>query len=271
MVDGVETDFSRKMSYTDYLGLDTLLSAQNPLTSQHDENLFIIIHQVQELWMKLMNTELGLALRCLRQDDLRPAFKALARVSRIQRQMVEAWDVLSTMTPADYLSFRDALGSSSGFQSWQYRLLEIRLGARDAFMLKPHEHRADLSAVLHDAFTAPSLYEEALRLLARRGIALPEAILARDHATPYEANEGVIAAWEKVYRESATYFDLYEMAEELVDLEDSFLQWRFRHMTTVERIIGQRGGTGGSAGVRYLKLALERRFFPELWTVRGRL
>lgn len=268
---GVETDFSRKMSYTDYLGLDTLLAAQKPLTGQHDENLFIIIHQVQELWMKLMNTEIGLALSCLRVDDLRPAFKALARVSRIQRQMVEAWDVLSTMTPADYLSFRDSLGSSSGFQSWQYRLLEIRLGARDSFMLKPHQHRADLSAILNESFHAPSLYDEALRLLARRGLPIPAHVLERDLATPYEADEGVVAAWGVIYRESAAYFDLYEMAEELVDLEDSFLQWRFRHMTTVERIIGQRMGTGGSAGVGYLKQALERRFFPELWTVRGRL
>jgi tryptophan 2,3-dioxygenase len=271
MVEGVETDFKGRMSYTDYLGLDDLLAAQHPRTGQHDEMLFIIIHQVQELWMKLMNRELGLALDCLRADDLRPAFKAMARVSRIQRQLVEAWDVLSTMTPADYLSFRDALGSSSGFQSWQYRLMEIRLGARNDFMLKPHAHRPDLMAALEEAFAAPSLYDEALRLVARRGIALPPSVLERDFRQPHAADEAVVAAWATIYRESTRWFDLYELAEELVDLEDAFAQWRFRHMTTVERIIGQRPGTGGSAGVAYLKQAVERRFFPELWIVRGRL
>jgi tryptophan 2,3-dioxygenase len=268
---GLATDFSRTMSYGGYLGLDTLLSAQNPLSDKHDELLFIVIHHVQELWMKLIIRELEVATACVRADDLRPAFKGLARVSRIQRQLVEAWDVLSTMTPADYLSFRDVLGQSSGFQSWQYRLMEILLGARDEFMLKPHAHDEALTARLRAAFNSPSLYQEALRLVAKRGIPVPDAVLNRDPATPHAEDEGVIAAWATVYRNSTQYFDLYELAEELVDLEDAFQQWRFRHVTTVERIIGMRTGTGGSAGVAYLRRALERRFFPELWTVRGRL
>lgn len=260
------------MSYADYLGLDAVLSAQRPLSGQHDELLFIVVHQVQELWMKLMDAELVLATERVRADDLRPAFKALARVSRVQRQLVEAWDVLATMTPADYLAFRGALGSSSGFQSWQYRVLEIRLGARDAFLLRPHAHRGDVTAALGAAFAAPSLYDEALALLARRGLPVPPAVLGRDPREPHAGpDEGVVAAWEAVYRDSAGLFDLYELAEELVDLADAFQVWRFRHVTTVERIIGGRPGTGGSAGVAYLRRALERRFFPELWEVRGRL
>ncbi|WP_376087341.1 tryptophan 2,3-dioxygenase [Roseomonas sp. CCTCC AB2023176] len=268
---GIRTDFSERMSYTDYLNLDALLAAQQPLSDQHDEMLFIVIHQVQELWMKLMNRELELACARLRADDPGQAFKAMARVSSIQRQLVSAWDVLTTMTPADYLSFRGSLGSSSGFQSWGYRLLEIKLGARDAFMLRPHAHRQDIRAVLEGAFHAPSLYDEALALLSRRGIPVPREVLDRDPATPHQPNEGVVAAWETVYRDSARLFDLYELAEELVDLDDAHRTWRFRHMSTVERIIGGRTGTGGSAGVSYLAKAVERRFFPELWTVRGRL
>ncbi len=264
----IETDFSNRMSYGDYLGLDALLSAQRPLSGQHDEMLFILIHQVQELWMKLMNHELDLAMDCLRRDDLRPAFKATARISRIQRQLIEAWDVLSTMTPHDYLAFRGSLGSASGFQSWQYRLIEFKLGAKDAFMLRPHRHREDIHAQLLAAFEAPSLYDEALRLLARRGVAVPEAVLTRDVTKSHQPEEGVVAAWATIYREAETRFDLYELAEELVDIEDAFQTWRFRHMKTVERIIGQRPGTGGSAGVAYLKGALERSFFPELWSVR---
>ena len=271
MVEGVETDFARRMSYGDYLHLDQILSAQQPLSGQHDELLFITIHQVQELWMKLLNHELDLAMANIRADALRPAFKALSRVARIQKQLVEAWDVLSTMTPHDYLAFRDSLGSSSGFQSWQYRLIEFRLGARDAFMLKPHAHRPDILAVLEAAFHGPSLYDEALRLLARRGLPVPQAVLARDVSQPHRADEGVTAAWAVVYEQAEAHFDLYELAEELVDLEDAVQTWRFRHMRTVERIIGHRMGTGGSAGVAYLKGVLERGFFPELWTVRTRL
>lgn len=271
MVEGVETDFSKRMSYGDYLGLDALLAAQRPISGQHDEMLFIIIHQVQELWLKLMAHELDLAMDRIRADDLPPAFKATARISRIQRQLVEAWDVLTTLTPHDYLAFRESLGAASGFQSWQYRLIEFRLGARDAFMLRPHAHRPELHAMLRAAFEAPSLYDEALRLLARRGLDLPAAVLTRDVTQPHEPNPAVEAAWAEVYRNAESHFDLYELAEELVDLEDAFQTWRFRHMKTVERIIGHRQGTGGSAGVAYLKTVLERRFFPELWSVRTML
>jgi tryptophan 2,3-dioxygenase len=271
MVEGIETDFARRMSYGDYLRLDQLLSAQAPLSGEHDELLFITIHHVQELWMKLLNHELDLVMDCLRRDELRPAFKGFARIGRIQTQLVEAWDVLTTMTPHDYLAFRDSLGSASGFQSWQYRLMEIRLGARDEFMLRPHRHRPDILAVLEAAFHAPSLYDEALRLLARRGLPVPGAVLARDVTRPHVADEGVAAAWALIYDEAKTRFDLYELAEELVDLEDAFQTWRFRHMKTVERIIGRRPGTGGSSGVAYLQTALERGFFPELWSIRTRL
>jgi len=271
MVEGVQTDFGGRMSYGDYLGLDALLAAQKPLSPVHDEMLFIVIHQVQELWMKLMAHELSLAMRCIREGELRPAFKATARISRIQKQLVEAWEVLTTMTPHDYLAFRDTLGSSSGFQSWQYRLIEIRMGAREAFFLKPHRHRDDIHAVLEGAFNAPSLYDEALRLLSRRGLALPAEVLARDVTLRHEPHPAVEAAWAEVYRDAERWFDLYELAEELVDLEDAFQTWRFRHLSTVERIIGGRPGTGGSAGVAYLRTALEKRFFPELWTVRGKL
>jgi tryptophan 2,3-dioxygenase len=268
---GIETDFARKMSYGDYLGLDQLLAAQKPLSGQHDELLFITIHQVQELWMKLMAHEMALAMERIRADDLRPAFKATARISRIQKQMVESWEVLTTMTPHDYLAFRASLGSSSGFQSWQYRLIEIRMGAREAFHLKPHRHRPDLHATLSEAFAAPSLYDEALRLLARRGLPVPAAVLARDVSQPHAPDAGVEAAWAEVYRDAERWFDLYELAEELVDLEDAFQTWRFRHLSTVERIIGGRMGTGGSAGVAYLRTVLGKRFFPELFSVRGKL
>jgi len=237
----IETDFARRISYGDYLHLDTLLSAQRPRSGEHDEMLFILIHQVQELWMKLMNHELDLAMACLRRDELRPAFKATARVSRIQRQMIEAWDVLSTMTPHDYLAFRGRLGSASGLQSWQYRMIEFKLGVKDEFMLKPHRHRPDIHAALRAAFEAPSLYDEALRLLARRGVRVPEVVLARNVTQSYRPDEGVVEAWATIYREAETHFDLYELAEELVDIEDAFQAWRFRHMKTVERIIGQRG------------------------------
>ena len=268
---GMQTDFKERMDYGSYLGLDMLLAAQKPLSDAHDELLFITIHQVQELWLKLAAHELDGAMAAIRADQLQPAFKSLARVSRIQSQLVTAWDVLSTMTPADYLAFRDALGQSSGFQSYQYRALEFRLGAKDPRMMAMHrhhpEHHAHLEALLH----APRLYDEALRLLARRGLPVPAECVERDWSAPHVANERVKAAWLAIYRDTRAHFDLYELAEELVDVEDQFQQWRFRHMKTVERIIGFKAGTGGSSGVRFLRTALERSFFPELWQLRSEL
>jgi tryptophan 2,3-dioxygenase len=259
------------MSYGDYLRLDTLLSAQSPITGEHDELLFITIHQVMELWLKLLNRELDTALAHIRADELQPAFRCTARINRIQEQLIQAWTVLSTMTPSDYLRFRPSLGQSSGFQSWQYRLVEFKLGAKEELKMAPHRHRGDLSALLEEAYRSPGLYDEALRLLSRRGYAIPKEVLERDVTQPYTTQPAVEAAWEEIYRHSDEHFDLYELAEELVDLEDSFQQWRFRHMKTVERIIGMRTGTGGSTGVSYLRRALERYFFPELWSVRGKL
>ena len=269
--DTIETDFSDKMSYGDYLRLDDILSAQSPRSDEHDEPLFIIIHQVKELWLKLLNHELDAAIRNVREDRLQPAFKNLARITRIQEQLIQAWTVLSTMTPADYLSFRPFLAQSSGFQSWQYRLVEFKLGAKSTLMMEPHRHRPNLWAAVDAAYRAPGLYDETLRLLARRGYPVPAAVLERDLTQPYRANEAVEAVWADIYRNAAEHFEVYELAEELVDIEDAFQQWRFRHAKTVERIIGMRTGTGGSSGVAYLKTALDRYFFPELWSVRSKL
>ncbi|MFC5423367.1 MAG: tryptophan 2,3-dioxygenase [Stutzerimonas stutzeri] len=268
---GMQTDFKERMDYGSYLGLDLLLAAQKPLSDAPDELLFITIHQVQELWLKLAAHELDGAIAAIRADELQPAFKSLARVSRIQAQLVTAWDVLSTMTPSDYLAFRDALGQSSGFQSYQYRALEFRLGAKDPRMLAMHKHHPEHHAHLNRLLEAPSLYDEALRLLARRGLPIPVGCVERDWSQPHVANAGVKAAWLSIYRDTHRYFDLYELAEELVDVEDQFQQWRFRHMKTVERIIGFKQGTGGSSGVKFLKTALERSFFPELWQLRSEL
>jgi tryptophan 2,3-dioxygenase len=268
---GIHTDFSEGMSYGDYLKLDVLLSAQSPISGEHDELLFIVIHQVMELWLKLLNRELDTALDHIRADELQPSFKCFARINRIQEQLIQAWTVLSTMTPSDYLRFRPSLGRSSGFQSWQYRLVEFKLGAKEEMKIAPHRHRPETVSLLEAAYRAPGLYDEVLRLLARRGYSIPAEVLSRDVTQPYEAHCGVEAVWEEIYRHSDERFELYELAEELVDLEDAFQQWRFRHMKTVERIIGMRRGTGGSAGVAYLRKALERSFFPELWTVRTKL
>lgn len=257
------------MDYRDYLQLDKILGAQRPVTPQHDEMMFIIIHQATELWLKCALHELDAAIARIRADELQAAAKILARVSRIQSQLIQSWDVLSTLTPADYLTFRDALGQASGLQSHQYRLLEFRLGAKDAGRLErvadPAEH-----AVLAEALAAPSLYDEAILALSRRVPLAPEAT-GRDWSTTHVASPGVTAAWMTVYREPQRYWDLYELAEKLVDLADWFQQWRFRHLTTVARIIGFKTGTGGTPGVPYLKRALEHRFFPELWDVRTEL
>jgi len=269
--EGAHTDFAGKMTYGDYLDLDGLLACQKPLSAEHDEMLFIIQHHVTELWMKLILHELDAALAQLRKDDLGPAFKMLARVSRVQQQIISAWDVLSTMTPSDYLTFRGKLGHASGFQSQQYRLIEYKLGNKNAAMLQPHASRAPIHAMLEQALNAPSLYDEAVMLLARRGFSISPERLKRDWSKPTEADESVMAAWLQVYRDTKKYWDLYELAEELVDLEDSFAQWRFRHLTTVQRIIGFKRGTGGTQGVMYLRKALETRLFPELWDLRTEL
>ena len=265
---GMHVDLAGQHTYGEYLKLDLLLSAQQPVSLEHDEVAFIIIHHVQELWLKLVAHEIEAAIVSIRADHLPPAFKSLARVTRIQEQLIAAWDVLSTMTPADYLAFRSALGPASGFQSYQYRLVEFRLGAKDANMLLPHRHDTLIHGKLMTALNEPSLYDEALRLLARRGHPVPKEVLDRDFSQPYLSNPRVRDIWLSIYRKSQEHFDLYELAEELVDVEDWFQQWRFRHMKTVERIIGYKPGTGGSSGVGYLKTALERSFFPELWEVR---
>jgi len=265
---GMHVDLAGQHTYGEYLKLDLLLSAQQPVSLEHDEVAFIIIHHVQELWLKLVAHEIEAAIVSIRADHLPPAFKSLARVTRIQEQLIAAWDVLSTMTPADYLAFRSALGPASGFQSYQYRLVEFRLGVKDANMLLPHRHDTLIHGKLMTALNEPSLYDEALRLLARRGHPVPKEVLDRDFSQPYLSNPRVRDIWLSIYRKSQEHFDLYELAEELVDVEDWFQQWRFRHMKTVERIIGYKPGTGGSSGVGYLKTALEHSFFPELWEVR---
>jgi tryptophan 2,3-dioxygenase len=269
--EAAHTDFSASMSYGDYLGLDQLLSAQKPRSDRHDEMLFIIIHQASELWMKLALHELEAARVQVRNDELQAAFKGLARVSRIQAQLIQSWDVLSTMTPSDYTSFRDSLGQSSGFQSAQYRLIEFALGNKQAGMIAPHRHLPAVTARLEAALATPSLYDESLRLLARRGLGIAPAVLTRDVTLPHAADPSVEAAWLSVYRDPDRYWDLYQLAEELVDLEDWFQQWRFRHMTTVKRVIGFKRGTGGTAGVGYLKRILDVVLFPELWDVRTAL
>jgi tryptophan 2,3-dioxygenase len=263
-----QLDFSRDMSYGDYLQLDAILNAQKPLSPAHDEMLFIIQHQTSELWMKLMLHELRAAIRCVATDELGSAFKMLARVSRIMEQLVHAWDVLATMTPPEYSAMRPYLGASSGFQSYQYRCIEFALGNKNAAMLQPHAHRPDLLAQVQAAYEAPSLYDEALRLLARRGLALPPSHTERDWTQPYPESAAVEQAWLTVYRDPKQYWDLYQLGEELTDLEDAFRLWRFRHVTTVERIIGFKPGTGGTSGVSYLRKMLDVVLFPEIWKLR---
>ncbi|MBK6008081.1 tryptophan 2,3-dioxygenase [Ramlibacter ginsenosidimutans] len=263
-----QLDFSRDMSYGDYLQLDAILGAQKPLSPDHNEMLFIVQHQTSELWMKLMLHELAAAIACIARDELPPAFKMLARVSRIMEQLVHAWDVLATMTPPEYSAIRPYLASSSGFQSWQYRCIEFRLGNKNAAMLKPHEHHAERLAVVRAAYEAPSLYDEALRLLARRGLAVPASHLERDWTQPYVADKQVEQAWLQVYRDPQARWDLYQLGEELTDLEDAFRLWRFRHVTTVERVIGFKRGTGGTGGVSYLRKMLDVVLFPEIWQLR---
>jgi tryptophan 2,3-dioxygenase len=266
-----QLDFSNSMSYGDYLQIDTILGAQKPLSPTHDELLFIIQHQTSELWMKLMLHELTAAIAHIAQDDLPPAFKMLARVSKIMEQLVHAWDVLATMTPPEYTAMRPYLGQSSGFQSFQYRCIEFSLGNKNAAMLKPHAHAPERLSLVQAAYEAPSLYDEALKLMARRGIAVPASHLQRDWTQPYTASPEVEAAWLQVYRDPKAHWDLYQLAEELTDLEDAFRLWRFRHVTTVERVIGFKRGTGGTGGVSYLRKMLDVVLFPEIWTLRTAL
>jgi tryptophan 2,3-dioxygenase len=266
-----QLDFSRDMSYGDYLQLDAILSAQQPLSPAHDEMLFIVQHQTSELWMKLMLHELHAAVKHIANDELNTAFKMLARVSKIMEQLVHAWDVLATMTPPEYSALRPYLAQSSGFQSFQYRCIEFAMGNKNAAMLQPHAHHTERAALVRAAYEAPSLYDEALRLLARRGLPVPASHTERDWTQPYEASEGVEQAWLQVYRDPKQHWDLYQLGEELTDLEDAFRLWRFRHVTTVERVIGFKRGTGGTGGVSYLRKMLDVVLFPEIWTLRTAL
>ena len=266
--ENVHWDFRKDMSCADYLKLNTLLSAQEPLTEHHDETLFIVIHQASELWIKLCLHEIGAAIRQIRDGDLGIAFKMMARVARVQVNLIQSWEILSTMTPFDYSNFRGALGKSSGFQSYQYRMLEFRLGNKHREMARVFESHPDINRQVQAALNEPSIYDEALALLARRGFPVPEEILKRDFSESYAADPRVTEAWRLVYKDVEKHWDLYELAEKLVDLEYRFHLWRFSHMKTVERIIGSKPGTGGTSGVSYLQKALSLRFYPELWDVR---
>jgi tryptophan 2,3-dioxygenase len=259
------------LSYSKYLGIDALLATQTPLTDEHDEMMFIIIHQASELWLKLCLHELNGAITHVQRDEVGPALKMLARFARIQEQLSQSWAVLATMTPSDYLRFRDKLGHSSGFQSWQYRCMEYRLGNKNPAMARVFAKEPDAQARVKAALDAPSLYDETLAMAARRGLPVPAKVLERDFAKAYEPCDGVENVWRIVYQDTTRWWELYEFAEKLVDVEQKFAQWRFNHMKTVERIIGFRRGTGGSSGVSYLVKALDLRVFPELWTVRTAL
>jgi tryptophan 2,3-dioxygenase len=269
--ENAELDFRERMSYGDYLQLDAILNAQVPLSPEHNEMLFIVQHQTSELWMKLMRHELQAATRCIHADHLPDAFKMLARVSKIMEQLVHAWDVLATMTPPEYSAIRPYLAQSSGFQSWQYRCIEFSLGNKNAAMLQPHAHRPDLLAEVQAAYEAPSLYDECLRLLARRGLPVPTSDVQRDWRQPHTASTAVEHAWLTVYRDPQSHWELYQLGEELTDLEDAFRLWRFRHMTTVERVIGFKRGTGGTGGISYLRKMLDVVLFPEIWSLRTQL
>ncbi|NRA21432.1 MAG: tryptophan 2,3-dioxygenase [Oceanospirillaceae bacterium] len=269
--DGVQMDFKDRMSYADYLQLDSLLSSQKPLSTAHDEMLFIVQHQTSELWMKLAIHEMQAILEEIKQDNLSQVSKHLARVSRIFEQLNSAWDVLRTMTPSEYTSFRESLGQSSGFQSYQYRTIEFLVGNRNLTMLKPHAHDKAVTQQLEAILTEPSLYDEALLLMQRRGLDLGEALAGRDWREKHQPSEAVESAWLTVYENPQQYWELYDLAEKLVDFEDYFRRWRFNHVTTVERIIGLKSGTGGSGGVSYLRKMLDTVLFPELWTVRTRM
>jgi tryptophan 2,3-dioxygenase len=264
----IHWELGSSLSYGEYLQLEKVLDAQKPLSYEHDETMFIIVHQTSELWMRLMLHELNAALECIRRDDLDPSFKMFQRVSRVQTQLISSWDVLSTMTPFEYSAFRNALGRSSGFQSFQYRMLEFLLGNKNPDLIAVHKRDARAYEALERALDAPSLYDEVLRLLSRRGYGIPDDYLTRDFREPYHASKEVAGAWLGVYHNAEKDWDLYELAERLVDLDHNFQLWRCHHLKTVERIIGYKPGTGGSGGVSYLAKALELKFFPELWQIR---
>lgn len=265
------TDFVNRMTYGEYLQLDTLLSSQKRLSDHHDEMLFIIIHHVSELWMKLILHELQAAISSIAEGKFPPAFKMLSRVSKIQTQIIQAWDVLSTLTPAEYMEFRDKLGQASGFQSHQYRLIEFALGYKTRHIIEIYKKNEQLHSQLQLALQAPSLYDVSIQALAAQGLTINPQILNRDYSETYKEDTSVEHAWLEVYKNVDQYWDLYQLAEKLVDIEDWLQQWRFRHMKTVERIIGHKKGTGGSSGVTYLKKVLDHRFFPELWDIRTKL
>jgi tryptophan 2,3-dioxygenase len=267
----IQTDFQKAMSYGDYLHLDKILSSQQRLSGHHDEMLFIIIHQTSELWMKLIIHELNEAIQYIRQNDLEPSFKILSRVSKIQQQLIQSWSVLSTLTPSEYLEFRDKLGQSSGFQSFQNRMIEFALGNKNVHTLTVYKHQKELFEKMVEALHKPSIYDAAIQALVARGIPVDEEVLHRDLSKNYVPNQSVEEAWLTVYRNVDQYWDLYELAEKLVDIANQQQLWRFNHMSTVERIIGHKTGTGGSSGVTYLKRVLDQQFFPELWSLRTKL
>jgi tryptophan 2,3-dioxygenase len=264
----IHWELGSSLSYGEYLHLAKVLDAQKPLTHQHDEMMFIIVHQTSELWLRLFLHELSGVVECVKKDDLDPSFKMLSRISRVQTQLTATWDVLSTMTPAEYSSFRNALGRSSGFQSYQYRMLEFMLGNKHPDMVNVHKRDPQAQENLSRALQVPSLYDEVLRLLSRRGYEIPDSHLSRDFTEPYQASKQVAGAWLGVYHNAEKDWDLYELAERLVELDHKFQLWRCHHLKTVERIIGNKMGTGGSSGVSYLAKALELKFFPELWQIR---
>ncbi|GAB3807840.1 tryptophan 2,3-dioxygenase [Virgibacillus kimchii] len=268
---GIHTDFKEKMTYGDYLQLDSLLSSQKRLSDHHDEMLFITIHHVSELWLKLIIHEIQAAIKAIQNEEMQSSFKMLARVSKIQSQIIQAWDVLSTLTPAEYMEFRDKLGNASGFQSYQYRLVEFVLGYKTPFILKIYSNRPDIYADLKEAYESPGLYDVAIQALAKEGFSINEDVLNRDFSKTYKKDVSVENAWMYIYRNVDKHWELYQLGEKLVDIEDWFQQWRFRHMKTVERIIGHKTGTGGSTGVGYLKKVLDHYFFPELWDLRTKL
>ncbi len=271
MEDSIHTDFKDDMSYGDYLNLNQVLSAQTPLSSEHDEMLFIIIHQTSELWLKLAGHELSSAIKNIQNDEFGQAFKVISRVKQIFNQLTQSWNILSTLTPVDYLKFRDSLGHSSGFQSYGYRKLEFLLGNKNSDLMTVHKANQSTYDELDLILKAPSLYDEVIKVLHKKGLGINQDMLERDFSKPYLPDQSVLDAWLKVYRNSDQYFELYELAENLVDIEDAFQQWRFKHMYTVQRIIGNKMGTGGSSGVNFLKKALDISFFPELLELRTHL